>query len=76
MDSDGNWFELKRKIEWHNPVLNPQVRGRYAIWAPERSIHSNNIKGRAKGKHDGLDLYAPEGTPLYAVELILLTSEA
>ena len=65
LNEDDGWFEVSN-IEWYSPVKNPQLRGRYSIWAPERSIHSNNIKGRSKGKHDGLDLYAPEGTPLYA----------
>lgn len=51
---------------WHHPVDNPQLRGWYAVWAPERSIHSSNIPGRSKGKHDGLDLYAPTGTQIYA----------
>ena len=62
----GNWFELKNIAKWHHPVKRSQLRGSYAIWGPERSIHSKNSKGRAKGKHDGLDLYAPEGTQLYA----------
>lgn len=51
---------------WHHPVDNPQLRGWYAVWAPERSIHSSDIPGRSKGKHDGLDLYAPTGTQIYA----------
>jgi murein DD-endopeptidase MepM/ murein hydrolase activator NlpD len=42
------------------------LRGAYTIWDPQRSIHSDNISGRSKGKHDGIDLYAPEGTQLYA----------
>ncbi len=65
LNEEGAWFEVTN-IKWYNPVKNPQLRGHYSIWAPERSIHSKNIKGRSKGKHDGLDLYAPEGTPLYA----------
>ena len=51
---------------WHHPVNNPQLRGWYSVWAPERSIRSDNIVGRSKGKHDGLDLYAPTGTDLFA----------
>ncbi|KAF2333764.1 M23 family metallopeptidase [Flavobacterium daemonense] len=58
--------DVTTKNNWHNPVNNPQLRGWYSIWAPERSIHSNNITGRSKGKHDGIDLYAPAGTDLYA----------
>ena len=52
--------------KWCHPVKNPQLRGHYSVWAPERSIHSDNIPGRTAGKHDGIDLYAPEGTPVYA----------
>ena len=37
-----------------------------AIWAPDRSIHSDHIAGRSKGKHDGLDFYAPVNTQVYA----------
>jgi len=51
---------------WHHPVKNPQLRGWYSVWAPERSIHSANVLGRSKGKHDGLDFYAPLGTTVYA----------
>lgn len=54
------------ETQWHHPLNNPQLRGWYNDWAPERSIHSKNIPGRAKGKHDGLDLYAPTGTQVYA----------
>jgi murein DD-endopeptidase MepM/ murein hydrolase activator NlpD len=54
------------ETQWHHPINHPQLRGWYNDWAPERSIHSNNIPGRAKGKHDGLDLYAPAGTQVYA----------
>jgi len=56
----------ENKGKWHDPVNKPQLRGWYSTWAPERSIHSNNIPGRSKGKHDGLDLYAPIGTTIYA----------
>lgn len=61
---DGN--SSSNKIEWHHPIKNPQLRGWYAIWAPERSIHASNIVGRIKGKHDGIDLYAPKPTQVYA----------
>ncbi len=57
---------VEKSGKWHHPVLNPQLRGWYSIWAPERSIHSDSIPGRTKGKHDGLDLYAPTGTQIYA----------
>ena len=53
----GNWFELKSIAKWHHPVKSPQLRGNYAIWAPERGIHSKNSKGRAKGKHRGRKIW-------------------
>lgn len=62
----GAKVETPSNYKWHHPVKNPQLRGSYSIWAPERSIHSSNIPGRTKGKHDGIDLYAPTGTPVYA----------
>lgn len=57
---------IAEQTKWHHPINHPQLRGWYNIWAPERSIHSNNISGRTKGKHDGIDLYAPVGTQVYA----------
>ena len=56
----------EKKSQWHHPVNNPQLRGWYNSWAPDRSIHSSNIPGRTKGKHDGIDLYAPVNTLIYA----------
>ncbi len=50
--------------EWVNPLKIMALRGWYSDtqWSPEKS----NYKGRTGGKHDGLDLYAPVGTPVYA----------
>ena len=41
-----------------------EFRGWYSAtqWSPEKS----NFHGRSGGKHDGLDLYAPVGTTIYA----------
>ncbi|SHM54735.1 M23 family metallopeptidase [Chryseobacterium polytrichastri] len=52
--------------KWRHPLDLMELRGWYSIWAPERSIYGKNIVGRTKGKHDGLDLYAPVGTAIYA----------
>ncbi|SKA03353.1 protein of unknown function [Chitinophaga eiseniae] len=51
--------------KWHHPLKNMQLRGWYNQWAPERSKFGF-ISERKSGKHQGLDLYAPEGTPVYA----------
>ncbi|MBC9913524.1 peptidoglycan DD-metalloendopeptidase family protein [Chitinophaga varians] len=53
------------KNEWHHPLSDMQLRGWYNCWAPERSKFGV-ISERKSGKHQGLDLYAPEGTPVYA----------
>ena len=61
-----------RIITWHNPIVNPRVTlfsfsGNFGL-----SIGMfGNIKGRQtkknnKGIHQGIDLFAPTGTKLYA----------
>lgn len=54
----------KSKAKWHNPLSRMELRGWYSNtqWTPNKS----DYKGRTGGKHDGLDLYAPEGTTLFA----------
>lgn len=54
----------KSKAKWHNPLSRMELRGWYSDtqWTPNKS----DYKGRTGGKHDGLDLYAPEGTTLFA----------
>lgn len=49
---------------WHQPLDNMVLRGWYSDtqWSPGKS----DFHGRTGGKHDGLDLYAPVGTPIYA----------
>ncbi|WP_421497721.1 peptidoglycan DD-metalloendopeptidase family protein [Flavobacterium columnare] len=50
--------------DWHQPLDNMELRGWYSDtqWSPGKS----DFHGRTGGKHDGLDLYAPVGTPIYA----------
>ncbi|QJB35198.1 peptidoglycan DD-metalloendopeptidase family protein [Chitinophaga oryzae] len=50
---------------WHHPTDNVQLRGWYSHWAPERSKYGI-VDGRKSGKHQGIDLYAPEGSNVYA----------
>lgn len=49
---------------WHQPLDTMALRGWYSEtqWSPGKS----DFHGRTGGKHDGLDLYAPVGTPIYA----------
>lgn len=49
---------------WHQPLDTMVLRGWYSEtqWSPGKS----DFHGRTGGKHDGLDLYAPVGTPIYA----------
>lgn len=50
--------------EWHQPLDRMELRGWYSEtqWSPGKS----DFHGRTGGKHDGLDLYAPVGTTIYA----------
>lgn len=50
---------------WRNPLDKMELRGWYNTWRPEDSNHGI-VPTRSKGKHDGLDLYAPVGTPVFA----------
>jgi murein DD-endopeptidase MepM/ murein hydrolase activator NlpD len=50
---------------WRNPLDKMELRGWYNTWRPEDSNHGI-VPTRNKGKHDGLDLYAPVGTPVFA----------
>lgn len=56
--------EYARNI-WHNPLDKMELRGWYSTWRPEDSNHGI-VPTRNAGKHDGLDLYAPVGTPVFA----------
>jgi muramidase (phage lysozyme) len=52
--------------EWHHPLDRMELRGWYgAGFFPGDSDHGNAPDARKKD-HDGLDLYAPIGTTLYA----------
>ncbi len=65
---DEKYFILKAPI-WYDPLKVMEYRGWYqngTKWAPERSAYLNYTAYRNKKKHDGLDLYAPVGTPVYA----------
>ncbi|MGN7820177.1 peptidoglycan DD-metalloendopeptidase family protein [Chitinophaga sp. 22536] len=63
----------KDQKKWHHPLKSMQLRGWYNCWAPERSKYGI-IPSRKSGKHQGLDLYAPEGTPVYACVDGLITA--
>lgn len=54
----------KEDSTWHQPLDTMVLRGWYSEtqWSPGKS----DFHGRTGGKHDGLDLYAPVGTPIYA----------
>ncbi|MET3536009.1 peptidoglycan DD-metalloendopeptidase family protein [Chryseobacterium limigenitum] len=59
-----NCGKIGGSSEWHNPLDNMELRGWYSDtqWSPGKS----DYHGRTGGKHDGLDLYAPVGTQIYA----------
>ncbi|WP_212002079.1 peptidoglycan DD-metalloendopeptidase family protein [Chitinophaga sp. HK235] len=50
---------------WHHPIDNIQLRGWYNCWDPDRS-RFGIIANRKSGKHQGLDFYARQGSPVYA----------
>ncbi|TDX11215.1 M23 family metallopeptidase [Flavobacterium sp. S87F.05.LMB.W.Kidney.N] len=50
---------------WCNPLDKMELRGWYSTWRPEDS-NDGIVPTRTAGKHDGLDLYAPVGTPVFA----------
>lgn len=54
-----------QRTKWHPPTDRLQLRGWYDCWAPSRSLYGF-IEGRKSGKHQGLDFYAPSGSPVYA----------
>jgi len=56
--------EYGRNI-WRNPLDKMELRGWYSTWRPEDS-NDGIVPTRTAGKHDGLDLYAPVGTPIFA----------
>lgn len=52
---------------WRNPLDKMELRGWYKFgWSPNESDYLLHTTHRSKGKHLGLDLYAPIGTPVYA----------
>ncbi|CAL2093270.1 glycoside hydrolase family protein [Tenacibaculum sp. 190524A05c] len=64
--------------DWHDPIINPQFRGHYAKWNPNASDYffsttkvkgkkHPGIKNRNSGEHQGNDIYATIGTPVYAM---------
>ncbi|MBF4484376.1 M23 family metallopeptidase [Flavobacterium sp. CSZ] len=56
--------EYGRNI-WRNPLDKMELRGWYSTWRPEDS-NDGIVPTRIAGKHDGLDLYASVGTPVFA----------
>ncbi|CAL1516480.1 peptidoglycan DD-metalloendopeptidase family protein [Chitinophaga sp. MM2321] len=61
------------KRDWHHPTDNIQLRGWYTTWSPERSKYGI-ITSRKSGKHQGLDLYAPVGSNVYACVAGIITT--
>lgn len=60
---DGEYARNK----WHNPLDKMELRGWYKSgWLLNESNYLLETKFRNKGKHLGLDLFAPIGTPVYA----------
>lgn len=58
--------EYARNV-WRNPLDKMELRGWYKSgWRLNESNYLLETKIRNKGKHLGLDLYAPIGTPVYA----------
>ncbi len=59
-----NCGKSESSTEWHQPLDLMELRGWYSEtqWSPGKS----DYHGRTGGKHDGLDLYAPVGTTIYA----------
>ncbi|MFG4004827.1 M23 family metallopeptidase [Flavobacterium aquidurense] len=52
---------------WKKPLDRMELRGWYKSgWSPNESDYLLKTTKRNKGKHLGLDLYAPIGTPVYA----------
>ncbi len=62
-DEDCQCYD-KNSADWHHPLDTMELRGWYSEtqWTPGKS----DFHGRTGGKHDGLDLYAPVGTTIYA----------
>ncbi|WP_194765678.1 M23 family metallopeptidase [Tamlana sp. I1] len=62
-------FKLEA-CKWHDPLDAMAYRGWYGVgadkWHPERSEYLPSTIYRGSGKHEGLDLYAPVGTTVYA----------
>ncbi|MDL2142850.1 M23 family metallopeptidase [Flavobacterium tructae] len=56
--------EYGRNI-WRNPLDRMELRGWYSTWRPNDSKFGI-VPKRDKGKHEGIDLYAPVGTPVRA----------
>ncbi|MCW3463182.1 peptidoglycan DD-metalloendopeptidase family protein [Chitinophaga nivalis] len=56
---------LPAALQWHHPTDNLQLRGWYRTWSPDSSKYGL-ISQRSSGKHQGLDFYAPAGSPVYA----------
>ncbi|MBW7676325.1 peptidoglycan DD-metalloendopeptidase family protein [Chryseobacterium chendengshani] len=52
--------------DWHHPLARMELRGWYGSgFSPQSSDHGD-APIRHSGSHDGLDLYAPIGTQVYA----------
>ncbi|CAH0336091.1 hypothetical protein FVB9288_01765 [Flavobacterium sp. CECT 9288] len=58
--------EYTRNI-WYNPLKKMELRGWYRSgWLPNESEYLLKTNVRDSGMHQGLDLYAPVGTTVYA----------
>jgi len=64
-----NYFKMKA-LSWHDPLKVMEYRGWYGSgstdWDPKSSAYLKYTTRRLSKKHNGLDLYAPIGTTVYA----------
>ncbi|MFV0531542.1 MAG: peptidoglycan DD-metalloendopeptidase family protein [Flavobacteriales bacterium] len=65
---DYNCCNDKNNIQskWHHPLDRMELRGWYKSGFYPKSSDHGLASVRISGKHDGLDLYAPIGTTIYA----------
>lgn len=58
--------QILKTGDWHHPLSKMELRGWYNSGFHPSSSDHGDAPVRIAGKHDGLDLYAPAGTQVYA----------